>query len=630
MPPVRAVPIALLALLVVPFALRAQPGPPKSVPGPAAASEWLRVESEHFTLFGNRPVEELVEAAVELERLRNVLSQIAPETGLDPFLPARLYLFQDGVSFSPFRLSNSGFLDAGYLIPEEETSYGAFVGGRPSYLVLKQYVHDLLHRQLPGLPAWLRHGFAEYYSTFEADDDEARIGLPVRAHLEWLRRPQAPLLPMAELLTAADAAAGPGTPSLPGFAPRVEEPGDEEGPMTLHFGGRNLFQGQSWAAVHYLMSGDDAHRRRVGDYIRRVQRGEDPVAAFRAAFATDLDAFDRALARYVRGESFTFLRVPVEARAGHALAARPLTPAETAFHLGDLLLRLGPSHRQAAGVRLRRAVELDPAHGPAWSALGRLAEESGDDAAALASYEKAAALAPGDFTTQLRYGRARLRSLGGRRATDEVGEAAVAAARAAFERAAALRPAAGEAWAGLGQAGVLANQPSPEAVAALEKALELLPPGRTDVLYNLLLARARLGDAAGVDRAAAELRAAGAGDELLSRAREVRLQLALQEAHRLATSDRLDDAVAVLAVVRAETASPALAEQAGALLETLSKAEAHNRFAERYLEAVRLYHAGQLEAAAAIVAEMRGEAKPGRQTETLLALAERIAGERPR
>jgi tetratricopeptide (TPR) repeat protein len=378
------------------------------------------------------------------------------------------------------------------------------------------------------------------------------------------------------------------------------------------------------------MSGDDAHRRRVGDYIRRVQRGEDPVAAFRAAFATDLAEFDRSLARYVRGESFTFLRVPVEPRAGHALEARALTPAETAFHLGDLLLRLGPSHRQAAGARLRRAVELDPAHGPAWSALGRLAEESGDDAAALASYEKAAALAPGDFMTQLRYGRTRLRSLGGRRATDEVGGAAVAAAQAAFERAAALRPEAGVAWAGLGQAGVLANQPSPEAVAALEKALELLPPGRTDVLYNLLLARARLGDAAGVDRAAAELRAAGAGDDLLSRAREVRLQLALQEAHRLATSDRVDDAVAVLAVVRAETASPALAEQAGALLETLTKAEAHNRFAERYMEAVRLYHAGQLEAAAAIVAEMRGEAKPGRQTETLLALAERIAGERPR
>lgn len=418
--------------------------------------------------------------------------------------------------------------------------------GRPSYLILRQYVRDFLARQLPGLPAWLRTGFAEYYGTFEADDTEARVGLPARRHLDRLAR-QAELIPIAELVTM-EAPAGEEAAPPADFDPAPEGPlsaGDD----LFSFGPPTPFESQSWAAVHYLMGGDEAQRRRLGDYIRRVADGEDPLAAFRAAFDSEPEAFDRALAEYVRGTTFSYLRVPVKPRAARPLAAEPLTPAETAFHLGDLLLHLGPSHRDAARQRLRRAVELDPGHG--------------------------------------------------------------------------------RAWAGLGQAGVLAAEPDPEAVAALERAVELLPPGRTDVLFNLLLARARLGDAAGVDRAIADLRAAGAEDSLLVRAREVRLQLTLQEAHRLATNDRIDDAVGLLALVRAESTNPAVAEQAAALFDKLERAERHNRFAEGYTEAVCLYHAGDLEAAAAAVEAMLAQAAPGRQVSTLEDLRERIAMKRP-
>ncbi|HSL82978.1 MAG TPA: hypothetical protein VLF66_09385, partial [Thermoanaerobaculia bacterium] len=593
---------AVLAFL--PSGLLAAPQdspPPPTPPGP-----WLRVESDHFTLFGDRPEEELLQTAIELERLRSTLTLLAPGNRLDPYLPARLYLFRSATSFAPFRLPGAGSMDAGYLLETEEASYGALVGGRPSYLILRQYVRDFLDRQLPGLPAWLRTGFAEYYGTFEADDTEARIGLPSRRHLDVLSR-RAELIPTAELV-AMEAPAGEEAAPTTGFDPAAEGPvaaGNED--IFASFGPPTPFESQSWAAVHYLMGGDEGERRRLGDYIRRVVAAEDPLAAFRSALGMEPVAFDRALAEYVRGTTFSYLRVPVE-RSAKPLAAEPMTPAEVAYHLGDLLLHLGPSHRDGARQRLRRAVELDPGNGRAWAGLGRLHEAAGDDAATLEAYGKAVALLPDDAGVQVRYGQARLRSLGGRRASDEAGQAAVAAARGAFRRAAELRPGSGEAWAGLGQAGVLAAEPDPEAVAALERALELLPPGRADVLFNLLLARARVGDAAGVDRAIADLRAAGADDTLLVRAREVRLQLTLQEAHRLATNDRLDDAVALLAVVQAESTNPAVSEQAAALFDKLERAERHNRFAEAYTEAVRLYHAGDLEAAAAAVEAMLAEA----------------------
>jgi len=349
------------------------------------------------------------------------------------------------------------------------------------------------------------------------------------------------------------------------------------------------------------------------------------VAAFGRSFGvSDLDAFAQSLLDYGRGRSFTYLRVPVETRQSYAVTSRPLGEAETAFRQGDLLLQLGPTHRTAAEARLRRAVALDPDNGAAWAALGRIAEEAGDPEAALASYERAAALAPEDFAVQLRYGEAKLRSLGGRRASDEAGKAALDAATEALRRAVALRPDSGEAWAALGQAGVLAADPDPGAPPALEKAVELLPAARTDVLFNLLLARARVGDAEGAGRAIEALRHAGAETGILDRSREVELQLTLQEAHRLASAGELDDAVALLAVVRAESVNPAVAGQAATLLERVAKAAEHNRFADRYSEAVALYHGGDLAGAAAVVDEMSAEAKPGRQLLVLRELKARI------
>lgn len=568
---------------------------------PPAASGWSEARSEHFTVFGDLPADALATAAGDLERMREALAQIAAEGGLGPTVPTFVYLFAGEESFAPYRLAGSTGAEAGYLVPGAEADYGAASGRHPTRQVYKQYVLALLHRELSGIPAWLQHGLAEYYGTFEADEREARIGLPLESHLDALRFFSQDLLPLPELLA-------------------MEAPPDDRGADAA-----TAVYAQSWLVVHHLMSGDEAHRRRIADYVHRTRRGEDPVAAFRASFGVDdLAAHAEVLKEYGGGASFAFLRVPVATRESYGVEARPLAAAEAAFRQGDLLAQLGPSHRAAARAKLLRAVELDPGQGSAWAALGRLAEESGDEAAALQHYEKAVGLAPDDFRAQLRYGTAKLRSLGGRRAADEAGKAALAAARDALRRATELRPGSGEAWAALGQAGVLAAEPDPDAPAAIEKAVELLPAERSDVLFNRVLAYARIGDAAGAGRAALALADAGAEPALLARARQVQLQLALQEGHRLATAGQLDDAVVLFAVVRAESRDPAVAEQAGALLERVARATEHNRFAERYSEAVRLFRAGDPGAATAVVDEMLATARPGRQAEALRDLRARI------
>lgn len=587
------------------FLLALAASPLAAQPGPAPEDAWHAARSDHFEVLGDVDPDALDRAAADLERLRRVIAELGGSGALSS-RPTRVYLFSSESAFDPYRLPGSSSSEAGYVVPGEAMDFAATASPRITSQVYRQYVMEMLHRQLPDVPAWLRVGFAEYYSTFEADAGEARIGLPDEARLNWIGLTGGAELPLPDLLTADE-------------APVTGEPLTD-----------SLFPTQSWLLVHYLMSGDETHRRRIVDYVRRIRAGEDALAAFRSAFGVgDLEGFGETLSEYRRGDSFTFLRVPLGREdAEGEIRTAPLSEAETALAQGELLLRLGPGRRSAAEERLRRAAELDGTLGAAWAGLARLAEarrQAGeDDAGAVRLWERAAREMPDDFAVQLGLGQAKLGALDGRRASDEASRAALAEAAAAFRRATELRPESGEAWAGLGQAGVLAAEPDPEAPAALEKAVELLPRERSDVLFNLLLARARIGDAAGVDEAALSLREAGAEADLLARAREVRLQLTLQEAHALATAGELDDAVALLAVVRAESTNPAVAEQAAQLLQRVSRADEHNRFAESYTEAVERFRAGDLDAARETVEAMMATATPGRQMDTLRQLRARI------
>lgn len=591
-------PLALAALLLLPAAPAARE--PVPADGPAPGGAWHSARSERFTVLGDVDAGELAGAAADLERLRRVIAELGGAGTLSP-RPTRVYLFGSESAFAPYRLPGSAGSEAGYVLPGEEADFAATASRAVSRQIYRQYVAELLHRTLPDLPAWLRAGLAEYYSTFEADAEEARIGLPDEERLKWIGLTAEMELPLRELLA-------------------LEAPPSTGDPVA-----DSLFPSRSWLLVHHLMSGDDAHRRRIGDYVRRTAAGEDPVAAFRAAFGVDdLEAFEERLADYRGGDTFTFLRVPLASRESPEVESRPLTGAETALAQGELLLRLGPTRRDAAGEKLRTAAELDGTLGAAWAGLARLASARGDAGEALRLYERAARESPDDFGAQLGLGQAKLDVLGGRRTADEASRAVLADAAAALRRATGLRPDSGEAWAGLGQAGILAPEPDPEAVAALERAVELLPPDRIDVLFNLLLARGRAGDGEGVNEAALALREAGAGDDLLTRAREVRLQLTLQEAHALATAGELDDAAALFAVVRAESTNPALVEQAAQLFQRVSRADEHNRFAQAYGEAVERFRAGDLDAAAETVEAMMTTATPGRQMDALRQLRARI------
>lgn len=75
---------------------------------PKERDNWIRLDTDHFVVFSNAGERAARRTAANLERLRDVLSQIAAGTQLGSPQPMYIYLFSSRVSFAPYRPAANG------------------------------------------------------------------------------------------------------------------------------------------------------------------------------------------------------------------------------------------------------------------------------------------------------------------------------------------------------------------------------------------------------------------------------------------------------------------------------------------------------------------------------------------
>ncbi|MEM7351038.1 MAG: hypothetical protein AAF657_09550 [Acidobacteriota bacterium] len=571
---------------------------------PTADGTWLRLDSQHFTFFTNGPEGVARSTAYDLELLRYVLLQLWPDSQFDPPVPTLIYLFADERSFQTYRLGGRGpkvsaepmKVDliggtAGYFVPHEHGTYAALVVDaetRPVDFVYKQYILQVLVQKLPTLPLWLRHGLAEYFSTFEVEGDEALLGLPLTAHRNALasRFGARRHIPVGEFIDLAEV---PRDPSV----------------------ATTFFQ-TSWALVHYLRSEPELSRQ-LGAYAARSVAEIEPERAFELSFDFDLATLEERLVAYVRRTKFNYLRVAID-RGAHPVRVTRLAAHQALYHLGDLLTHAHRDRQADARTHFLQAQQLAPGAGLGDAGLGYLAELAGDDDGARAYYEKAIAGAGDEFVVQYLYGASLVQSFGDRRPADDDEAARLARGIAALERTVELWPDFAPAWARLGYAYNLQPEATSAAVEALETAYGLVP-GRFDLAFNLLLAYARIDNRPAADAIVARMDALGAQALTLQRARDILLKMDYNEAGRLVRQKRLDDAIALFARIEAESRDPRLQQQAAAQLAKFESTAQALQFSELYKTAVRQLSARQTSAAEATLDKLEALAQPGRQRE---------------
>lgn len=569
---------------------------------PALAGDWTELRSPHFTFFAETEEATARRFAERLEGLRAVLGQAAPEDALDQAVPTLIYLFESSETHRAYRIGGPSANEPAILFAAPHAVYATTLArdDRAETLIYKQYLHQLIAVGMPTAPVWLRHGVAEFYSTFELDEREARLGLPHPGHLFWLNETPDQLLPIEELLAADESAVGE----------QVATTG-------------NLFLSQAWLLFHHLTVGNPETRPKIRSFLTAVILGRDPTAAFWETLELRPAALEESLRSYAAQDSFHFLRMPITIEEAGSISTRPLPHAELLYRIGDLLASTPPDRPEQAGDHLRQAIELDPSLDGAWVSLGRLAAASGRPDDARSAFTKAVELAPTSADAQFGLGDALLNSLPQGRPQSEEQLAVLRAATEALRRAVELDPDAAEGWIRLGFALNLEHSATTEAVEVLETG-QRLAPRRMDNALNLLLAYARLGRSQDAALLVDTMRRLGADDAAMLRAREIELQMMFGEAVALTRAERLDEAIVLLLQIRSETTDPSLEERAAGQLELLQEALRHNAFAVRYQEAVDLLNAYDYDAARALLSELAADAAPGRQADAVDVLLRKL------
>ncbi len=561
---------------------------------PAPKDSWIEVHTASFTLFSEAGERKTREIGEDLERLRDALSQLSTGLSQSSPTPTYIFVFRNASSFQPYQRTYNGKpLDSGgYFLGRELGNYVAINGdqhGDERPLIYHEYIHYLVHNNYAALPLWLHEGLAEYYSTFQVARDEARIGLPIPEHVYWLR--QHTFIPLATL-----------------FAVNERSPEYNE---ASHRGG---FYAESWALVHYLISGNPERRQQASEYLRLVQAGSPPDQVFAKAFGADPSVLEKELHTYIQKKLFDYTRTPIRSEASLAVDVKPMARADVLYRLGDLLANLGDDHAAEAAEHFQATLALQPEHGPALAGLGFLAERAGRAAEARSYYEKAAKLAPDDVRVQYLYG-ANLIA--------DPGPDSLRTARAALRRAVTLQPDFGEAWARLGYTYQAEESLPPEAVQALETAHRLLP-SRMDVAHNLSLAYARIGQTAKAEELIDRVLVPQASPEEVESAREGLLDEEHRRAEELVDTQKLAEALPLLEAVKAKTSRPQRRAEIEQQIGEIQRALNFNAFIERYNQAVELANRGKVQEAVAILEPLLQTTQDPMQVERARRLLEQL------
>ncbi|PYS95650.1 MAG: hypothetical protein DMF65_13945 [Acidobacteria bacterium] len=204
-----------------------------------AKDTWTSVRSKNFFLVGNASEKEIRQVATRLEQFRYVFTQLFPRANFQSPVPTTVVVFKSDSSYAPFKPIKDL---AGYFQAGEDVNYITLTTERgaqnPFATIYHEYVHLLVNNTMgkAAAPPWFNEGLAEYYSTFDVDDDrKVYLGKLVDYHLQLLREQR--LIPLKQLF-AVDYYS-------------LERNGHDV---------RSLFYAESWMLVHYLIRGHEGKR----------------------------------------------------------------------------------------------------------------------------------------------------------------------------------------------------------------------------------------------------------------------------------------------------------------------------------------------------------------------------------
>lgn len=320
----------------------------------SAKDEWIQVQSKNFFLIGNASEKDIRKVGTRLEQFRETFRLLFSKMNLTSSTPTNVVVFKSAGYYKNFKPKRAdGKIDefiAGFFQPGQDVNYITLStegdDAQTYSLIFHEYVHFIVNTNFgkSEVPAWFNEGLAEYYSTFEIEQDQnAKLGLPKHNHLELLQ--QSKLMPLSSLFNISNS-------------------------QLLQTGGhsRSIFYAQSWVLLHYLMQKGKSEG--LGKFLGDMARDVAPEKAFQDAFQMGYAQMEGELKKYVAKSSYEYQIYSFKNKLSFDSEMRvaPLTEAESNAYLGDLLFH---SNRvDDAEPFLMTTLRLDPDSSMANTTLG--------------------------------------------------------------------------------------------------------------------------------------------------------------------------------------------------------------------------------------------------------------------
>lgn len=349
-----------------------------------AEGKWTKVEMTNFTLVGSASEKELRNVGNKLEQFRQTLSLLMPKAKLESSVPITVYVFDSYDDFqSYFHYEKNERKIGGIFISRDEANYIDLSIEKKYYdiydVIFHEYFHYVLRRNLFRVPLWLHEGMAEYFSTFDIDEDgkKVKIGMPVSRRVVELRKRD--FMPLDKLF------------AVNGKSPEYKE-SDKVG----------VFYAESWALVHFLLNGNNGQRKnQLFQFVDLINAGNATKDAFQKAFQTDYKQIENELRTYINRFAFPGYEYNLDKKIAWDETAKvsQLSEVEIKTLQGKLLRFVGTDEK--AEKKLLEAVALNSANAEVYRLLGAIYDSQKKPPEARKSYEKALALEPNNYLNYL-------------------------------------------------------------------------------------------------------------------------------------------------------------------------------------------------------------------------------------
>ena len=253
----------------------------------------IEIRTDNFIIAGDVGEKDGQALLRDLELFRKNMFKLLGVNEQPEIIPVKVYIAKNGKALKG--ITGVGGFGGMYTMTHTGPAFvldgknGFKRGGGARHIALHEYSHHIVSAYTElDYPLWYNEGYANYLATFTYKKGTFRVGDPYDPYARSLK--QKNWMPMTVILSSVEKYPfNLGDTSKVGLQTKAQ------------------FYAQTWLAMHYLKN-EAKYKGALTDYVRRLNKGERSLPAFKAATGLTPEEFEAELKAYFKKNRYSVTR----------------------------------------------------------------------------------------------------------------------------------------------------------------------------------------------------------------------------------------------------------------------------------------------------------------------------------